>query len=94
LRPVDSLSEIHELFTNALRTDLDKAGDVRDVAPSLRNRAASSGRSRIMNRLTFNQELRRYLELRSIPHASAKIQGYRLGVDSTPDERPAQEAAE
>jgi hypothetical protein len=92
----DSLSEIHELFTNALRADLDKAVTFATLRRVYEVRAASSGRSRIMNRLTFSQELRRYLELRSIPHASAKIQGYRLGVDSKPDsgDQPAQEAAE
>jgi hypothetical protein len=88
----EALSEIHELFTNALRTDLDKSVTFATLRQVYEVRAASSGRSRIMNRLTFNQELRRYLELRSIPHASAKIQGYRLGIDSTPE--TAQEAAE
>jgi hypothetical protein len=92
----DRLSEIHALFGEAMRQDDERAVTFALLRQVYETRAAEKGRKRVMNRMTFQQELRRYLELRSIPHASAKIQGYRLGVDSKPDsgDQPAQEAAE
>jgi hypothetical protein len=91
----DRLSEIHALFGEAMRQDDERSVTFALLRRVYETRAAEKGKRRVMNRMVFQQELRRYLELLAIPHASAKIQGYRLGLDSKPDEdQPAQEAAE